>query len=72
MDQGHGLIDRFLNSVPMVLRPTTQQQRKANAYVATQPIETIDEIFQSIQERHELHQNTTYTCDHDAKQLLHK
>ena len=70
MDQGHGLIDRFLISVPMVLRPTTQQQLDANAYIATQPIETIDEIFQSIQEHHELHQNTTYTFDNDAEQLL--
>ena len=35
-----------------------------------QPIEAIDESFQSIQEHHELHQNTAYTFDHDAEQLL--
>ena len=34
------------------------------------PMLTIDEIFQSIQEHHEVHQNTTYTFDHDAEQLL--
>ena len=70
MDQGHGLIDRFLISVPMVLRPTPQPQRDANAYISTEPIETIDEIFQAIQEHHEVQQNTTYTFDHDAEELL--
>ena len=69
-DQGHGLIDRFLISVPMVLHPTPQQQQEANAYIATQPIETIDEIFQAIQEHHEINNASTYTFDDDAHRLL--
>ena len=48
MDQGPGLIDCFLISVPMVLRPTPQQQRDANAYISTEPIETIDAIFEAM------------------------
>ena len=72
MDQGHGLIDRFLISVPMVLRPTPQQQQEANAYIATEPIETIDEIFQAIQEHHEINNASTYTFDDDAHRLLHQ
>jgi hypothetical protein len=70
MDQGHGLIDRFLISVPMVLRPTPQQQQEANAYISTEPIETIDDIIQAIHEHHEINNATTYAFDDDAHKLL--
>ena len=46
MDKGHGLIDRFLISVPLVLRPTPQQQEDACAYIATEAIDNFDAVFQ--------------------------
>ena len=70
MDQGHGLIDRFLISIPMVLRPTPQQQQEANTNIQTKPIETIEEILQAIQDYHKSHASTTYTFDDEAYNLL--
>ena len=66
MDHGHGFIDRFLISIPMVLCPTPQQQRDANAYIATEPVEALEEIFQAIHDHYERHLTTTYTFDDDA------
>ena len=63
MDQGHGLIDCFLISIPMVLHPTLQQQQEANTYINTEPIE-------AIQDHHETHASTMYTFDNDAYNLL--
>ena len=70
MDQGHGLIDRFLISVPLVLRPTPQQQADANRYIETEAIDNFEDIFQAIQDFHEENPTTTYTFEDDAQQFL--
>ena len=72
MDQGHGLIDRFLISIPMVLRPTPWEQHEANAQITTEPIETFEDIFQAIQDHHEINLSTIYTFDDEAQHLLQK
>ena len=48
MDQGHGLMDRFLISVPLALRPTPEQQTDATNY-----INNFEEIFGLIQQIHQ-------------------
>ncbi len=50
MDQGHGLIDRFLISVPLALQPTPEQQTNATDYINTVPIDNFEEIFGLIQQ----------------------
>ena len=69
MDKGHGLIDRFLISVPLALRPTPDQQTQATTYIDTEPIENFEEVFALIQD---IHQGDPqhYTFHHDAMQLL--
>ncbi|CAB4025294.1 Hypothetical predicted protein, partial [Paramuricea clavata] len=53
MDQGHGLMDRFLISVPLALRPTPEQQTNATDYIDTEPIDNFEEIFGLIQQIHQ-------------------
>ena len=71
IDHGHALMDRFLLSVPLALRPTPQQQNDAYQYLQTEAIETYDDIFQLV---NDLHQNNLcqYTFDAEATQRMNQ
>ena len=71
IDHGHALMDRFLLSVPLALRPTPQQQNDAYQYLQTQAIETYDDIFQLV---NDLHQNSPcqYTFVAEATQRMNQ
>jgi hypothetical protein len=69
MDNGQGLVDRFLVAVPLALCPTSAEVETDRAYLSTEPDDAIKQTFQSISDCQQ-NQTTPYTFDEDAKQLL--
>ena len=69
MDNGQGLVDRFLVAVPLALCPTSAEVETARAYLSTEPDDAIKQTFQYISDCQQ-NQTTPYTFDEDAKQLL--
>lgn len=67
MDHGHGLIDRFLVTAPIALRPTLTQIERAKDYLQTEATEDFNRYFLAIDT---IDDNTTYHFNNDAKQLL--
>lgn len=52
MDKGHGLLDRFLISVPMARKPTPQEEEDAINYLAELSIKDFEPILSSISAAH--------------------
>ena len=69
MDQGHGLIDRFLFIAPCCLRPTPNETKEATVALAELPLQHLPDVFLEIARLHEQH--ITYSFMEDAETLLH-
>jgi hypothetical protein len=69
MDNGQGLVDRFLVAVPLALCPTSDEVEQSRTYLSTEADDTLKETFHYISRCQE-DQSTTYTFHEDAKQLL--
>ena len=69
MDNGQGLVDRFLVAVPLALCPTSAEVQTAHEHLSTEPDDTIKQTFQYSSDSQQ-NQTTPYTFDEDAKQLL--
>ena len=68
MDKGHGLLDRFLITVPNAQKPTPEQEEEGAHYLADLPLQDFVPLFAAI---YAAHKNVTrsYTLDPDAAQL---
>ena len=68
MDKGHGLLDRFLITVPNARKPTPEQEEEGAHYLADLPLQDFVPLFAAI---YAAHKNVTrsYTLDPDAAQL---
>lgn len=69
MDQGHGLIDRFLFVAPCCLRPTPDETRTAALAVSDGPLQNLADVFLEISRLHE--NNRVYSFSDDAQNVLH-
>ena len=67
MDHGHGLIDRILTATPLAFRPTLSEMETAANDLSTEVVSDFDELFQII---NSIEENTKFTFDEDAFQLL--
>ena len=52
MDKGHGLLDRFLISVPFALKPTPQSEEEAANYLSTLPFSDFKPFFSAVAVSH--------------------
>ena len=68
LDQGHGLLDRFLVTFPKCLRPTPLQTNQALEYLQQRPIRSCNDIFIEIARLHST--RTTYTLDREAREIV--
>lgn len=68
LDQGHGLLDRFLFTFPICLRPTPQQTEDAIETLKNCPIASCDDIFIEIARLHS--RRTIYRLTDDARSLI--
>ena len=70
MDKGHGLLDRFLLTVPLALKPTPEQEEQSLAYLNDQTFKDFDRLFLNIEQKHD-NITRTYTLN-DAALQIHK
>ena len=68
LDQGHGLLDRFLITFPKCLRPTPTQTDQAMEYLKNLPLSSCDNIFIEIARLHS--HRTTYSLRDEARHLV--
>ena len=68
LDQGHGLLDRFLITFPKCLRPTPTQTDQAMEYLTNLPLSSCDDIFIEVARLHA--KRTTYSLSDDARHLV--
>lgn len=68
LDQGHGLLDRFLITFPKCLRPKPQETEQAIEYLKTLPLASCDAIFIEIARLHS--SRATYSLEEEARHLL--
>ena len=52
MDQGHGLLDRFLFIFPTCLRPSLQNTQDALSWLESQPLKSLTDVFLEMFEYH--------------------
>jgi hypothetical protein len=57
MDQGSGLLDRFLFVFPSCLRPTIQETEAALEWLKSQPLQSITDIFLEMYDKHQRRAN---------------
>ena len=68
LDQGHGLLDRFLITFPKCLRPTPQETEQAVEALTQSPLSSFDDIFLEIARLHASH--ASYTLSSEAHRIL--
>ena len=68
LDQGHGLLDRFLFFVPCCLRPTPEQTLAAKSKPCDVNVKSFTEIFWAMREEHL--SKVEYGFTDSAKQML--
>lgn len=68
MDQGQGLIDRFIFLVPTCFRPTPEERETAHNYVKDQKITSFDDFFSVLYDLHLV--SKKYSFDEDAVKFL--
>ena len=68
LDQGHGLLDRFLFFVPCCLRPTPEQTLAAKSKLCDVNVKSFTEIFWAMREEHL--SKVEYGFTDSAKQML--
>ena len=59
MDKGHGLLDRFLISVPNARKPTPEQEEEATEYLECLQLRDFQALFASV---HATHREITRSC----------
>ncbi len=69
MDNGQGLVDRFLFSIPLALCPKSEEIERAIAYLETESISDLEDIYRDIIQFH-LNDNIQYTFDDETQALL--
>lgn len=70
MDQGHGLLDRFLFLFPNCLRPTTEQSEVAQTWLQSDDV-CLKDITDIFLEMHDLHrEKSSYKFKEDGLDLL--
>jgi hypothetical protein len=69
MDQGQGLIDRFLLAVPNALCSTSDEVENAREHLSTEPEDFLNQVFHYIDECQQNQQNA-YEFHDEAKQFL--
>lgn len=57
MDEGQGLIDRFIFIVPTCLRPTPEERERTSSYVREQKVTTFDDFFSAVHDFHLVSKN---------------
>lgn len=67
MDQGHGLIDRFLIATPMAMRPTLTEMENAKEQISTEVVQDFNEYFLRVSS---IDDQTKYSFDANGKALL--
>ena len=66
MDKGQGLLDRFLISVPLALCPNSHEIEESIAYLTTEPIDDLQEVYRMIFEFHS-NNGVEYNLDEEAE-----
>ncbi|KAJ7334338.1 hypothetical protein OS493_014648 [Desmophyllum pertusum] len=66
--KGHGLLDRFLISVPLALKPTPEEEEQATEYLARLPLKEFQPVFKAIADSHN-DIIRTYSLDPAAAEL---
>ena len=69
MDQGQGLIDRFLLAVPNAICSTSDEVENAREYLSTEPEDFLNQVFHYINECQQNQQNA-YEFHDEGKQFL--
>ncbi|RUA06581.1 MAG: hypothetical protein DSY43_01720, partial [Gammaproteobacteria bacterium] len=69
MNQGHGLLDRFIIVFPSCLRPTVTETEDALEWLKTQPLQSTTDIFLEVHRVLE-NRNQNYDFSHAAQMLL--
>ena len=69
MDQGHGLLDRFLFLFPSCLRPTIEETEEAVTWIEAQPLQSVTDIFLEMFEHHG-ERRVSYNFEDEAQVLL--
>ena len=62
MDKGHGLLDRFLISVPNARKPTPEQQEETTEYLERLQLKDFQPVFASVHAAHRHHQILQTEC----------
>lgn len=72
MDQGHGLLDRFMFLFPFCLRPTTTETKEARTWFESEEVSLkhISDIFLEMHDAHDTQISSHYTFSEDAQQRL--
>ena len=72
MDQGHGLLDRFLFLFPVYLRPSTAETEMARAWFQSEemPLKQISDIFLEMYDAHDRNAPSHYTFSEESAQKL--
>lgn len=68
LDQGHGLLDRFLITFPNCLQPTPQETDQAVEALKQSPLSSFEDIFVEIARLHASH--ASYTLSSEAHCIL--
>ena len=69
MDQGHGLLDRFLFIFPTCLRPSLQDTEDALSWLESQPLKSLTDVFLEMFEYHG-NRKVAYKFTDSAQSLL--
>lgn len=67
MDHGHGLVDRFIITTPLVFRPTLTEMENAASQLSTEMVEDFQQVFKDIGEKS---QKLHFRFSEDANTLL--
>ena len=67
MDQGHGLLDRFLFAIPMCLRPTEDETENAIEQLRKERVKSFGELFNIM---YNINHETYYNFNEESKTLL--
>lgn len=69
MDQGHGLLDRFLFLFPPCYRPSVEDTDTSITWLESQNVDSLTDIFVEMEENM---LKTNYKFDDEAQELLHE
>ena len=70
MDNGHGLVDRFLLAIPPAFRPLPEEEKECNRILQEGHLNSIGSIYEHILNLH--NDDITYYFEDDADDILEK